>query len=347
MNSDPTEHIDENSQVPSSTWSPAARKAMVGLASVGAVETGLLSYVKFTEGSIGIQNLCSAVSGSEGSCGLVLDSSYASIAGIPLTFYGFCAYVIVTILALSPMLSKVEFVGNLDSAQIVNEEKDSNDFLNRMFLLIATTSMATFSVYLVSIILFVLKTSCEFCFVSAALSVSLGAVAWFGGAAGNSANSASQTRTVVLGGLLPFAFTTLATILIYSNVENTTTLQSTTVAPNKKEMEPPPIVTASSERALLLSAELQSLKARFFGAFWCTHCYEQKERLGKEAMGRILYIECDREGKNSQNDLCKARKVPGYPTWEINGELFPGEQSIEELENIVKDVKIKMSALKD
>ena len=256
----------------------------------------------------------------------------------------FTAYVIVIILALSPLLSKTEFVGNLDSAQIVNEEKDSNDFLNRMFLLIATTSMATFSVYLASIILFVLKTSCEFCFVSAALSVSLGAVAWFGGAAGN---SVSQTRTVVLGGLLPFALTTLATILIYSNVESTTNLKSTAVAPNRKEMEPPPIVTSSSERALLLSAELQSLNARFFGAFWCSHCYEQKQRLGKEAMGRILYIECDREGKNSQNDLCKARKVPGYPTWEINGELFPGEQSLEELENIVKDVKIKMSALKE
>ena len=91
MNSDPTNYLTENSEVvPSSTWSPAARKAMVGLASIGAVETGLLSYVKFTKGSVGIQNLCSAVSGSEGSCGLVLDSSYASIAGIPLTFYGFC-----------------------------------------------------------------------------------------------------------------------------------------------------------------------------------------------------------------------------------------------------------------
>jgi hypothetical protein len=26
--------------------------------------------------------------------------------------------------------------------------------------------------------------------------------------------------------------------------------------------------------------------------------------------------------------------VPGYPTWEINGELYPGEKSIEELEEI-------------
>lgn len=45
--------------------------------------------------------------------------------------------------------------------------------------------------------------------------------------------------------------------------------------------------------------------------------------------------------ENSAGDLglvsdCKGGlgKVPGFPTWEIKGELFPGEKSIEELAKI-------------
>ena len=30
------------------------------------------------------------------------------------------------------------------------------------------------------------------------------------------------------------------------------------------------------------------------------------------------------------------KKVPGFPTWEINGELFPGEKSLEDLAKIAK-----------
>ena len=61
--------------------------------------------------------------------------------------------------------------------------------------------------------------------------------------------------------------------------------------------------------------------------------------MGFEAMQKIPYIECSKEGLNSQNGLCKERDVPGYPTWEINGQLFPGEQELDELEDIVKGFK--------
>ena len=83
---------------------------------------------------------------------------------------------------------------------------------------------------------------------------------------------------------------------------------------------------------------MNSLDARMFGAFWCSHCYEQKQALGLEAMRSIPYVECDREGYNGRRDLCKEKEVPGYPTWEINGELFPGERSLGELREIVDDI---------
>jgi hypothetical protein len=31
-------------------------------------------------------------------------------------------------------------------------------------------------------------------------------------------------------------------------------------------------------------------------------------------------------------------QIPGYPTWEIRGEFFPGEKTIEELDAIVPNI---------
>lgn len=51
------------------------------------------------------------------------------------------------------------------------------------------------------------------------------------------------------------------------------------------------------------------MDSRMYGAFWCSHCYEQKQTLGKEAYSRVKYIECAKDGVNSQTALCKERKV--------------------------------------
>ena len=48
---------------------------------------------------------------------------------------------------------------------------------------------------------------------------------------------------------------------------------------------------------------------------------------------------CAKDGVNSQTTLCKEKNVPGYPTWEIGGKLFPGEQELEELEVIIQNIK--------
>ena len=70
-----------------------------------------------------------------------------------------------------------------------------------------------------------------------------------------------------------------------------------------------------------------------YGAWWCTHCYHQKQQLGKEAFkDDIEYIECARDGYDTQYSLCKEKNVPGYPTWEIDGQFFPGELSLDQLE---------------
>jgi hypothetical protein len=75
---------------------------------------------------------------------------------------------------------------------------------------------------------------------------------------------------------------------------------------------------------------LTSRDAKFFGAFWCSHCAEQKSLFGK-SIKYVNYIECDSRGENAQPELCQKEEIVGYPTWKINGTLLPGLQPLERL----------------
>ena len=95
----------------------------------------------------------------------------------------------------------------------------------------------------------------------------------------------------------------------------------------------PPVVTKqSSPEALALGKHLKDIGATMYGAFWCSHCYGQKQVFGREATDQFVqYVECDKKGANSKRDFCKEQKVPGFPTWDINGKLYPGEKTLEDL----------------
>ncbi|MGV8150875.1 MAG: peptidylprolyl isomerase [Candidatus Woesearchaeota archaeon] len=71
--------------------------------------------------------------------------------------------------------------------------------------------------------------------------------------------------------------------------------------------------------------------AKFYGAYWCPHCNNQKEMFG-DSMQYIEYIECAVEGQPQvQTDDCTLAGITGYPTWIINGESYPGEQTLANL----------------
>lgn len=106
--------------------------------------------------------------------------------------------------------------------------------------------------------------------------------------------------------------------------------------PAKSPLGPPPIKAKSTERSLTLARQMESLDTKMYGAYWCKHCLSQKEVLGKQAFAKIQYIECTKDGKNSQNELCREKGIRAVPTWEINGKLFSGERSFEELVELVK-----------
>lgn len=53
--------------------------------------------------------------------------------------------------------------------------------------------------------------------------------------------------------------------------------------------------------------------AKFYGAFWCSHCNDQKELFGSAAE-YLPYIECSNTDR-SQKQVCAAAGIDAYPTW--------------------------------
>ena len=54
--------------------------------------------------------------------------------------------------------------------------------------------------------------------------------------------------------------------------------------------------------------------AKFYGAFWCPHCQNQKAMFGTSKQ-YLPYVECSTPDGQDQNALCTAIGVKSYPTW--------------------------------
>lgn len=61
---------------------------------------------------------------------------------------------------------------------------------------------------------------------------------------------------------------------------------------------------------------LKDKGAVFYGAFWCPHCQEQKAMFGR-SQKKLPYVECSTPEGNGQTQICKDKKITGYPTWEF------------------------------
>jgi glutaredoxin len=102
----------------------------------------------------------------------------------------------------------------------------------------------------------------------------------------------------------------------------------TSCAPDPFAEVPAPRPTSSFERGL--AQHLQATGAVMYGAYWCPYCARQKESF-KEAVSLLPYVECDPAGQNAQPQRCADKQIRGFPTWEIEGKLYPGQRSLQEL----------------
>lgn len=71
------------------------------------------------------------------------------------------------------------------------------------------------------------------------------------------------------------------------------------------------VTTQSTDRGQQLAKRLKDAGARMYGAFWCSHCHEQKEAFGSQAMQDFPYVECYPNGfhKVCNVQLCLLQHV--------------------------------------
>lgn len=299
-------------------WS---RPIIGAIAIAGAVLTAYLTITKLT----GTGPVCSADSPAAG-CGGVLNSDYATVFGLPLSLFGCLAYISMAIFALVPLAIRADTQKKL---------KQQGENITWWLLLAGSIAMTVFSAYLMYILATELKTLCPYCLSSAGFSLSLLILTITG-------RDWEDLGQILFTGAIVALLTLVVTLGIYSGINGDALAdeivdpqdgkieiiepQGAYVAPHGWEM-----TSVSGKAEIALAKHLTTTGFKMYGAYWCPHCFEQKQLFGKKAFSKINYIECAPEGENPQPDVCRAAKIESFPSWEINGKLEPGIKTPEEL----------------
>jgi hypothetical protein len=89
--------------------------------------------------------------------------------------------------------------------------------------------------------------------------------------------------------------------------------------------------TVSGPAEIALVEHLVKSGAKFYGAYWCSHCNKQKSMFGSAAAAKLPYIECAKDGENSQRQLCKDLNIRMFPTWSIDGKMIEGTRELKDI----------------
>ena len=100
---------------------------------------------------------------------------------------------------------------------------------------------------------------------------------------------------------------------------------------NQREL----IVTSESTKESIEFAKyLKDIGVVKYSAYWCPNCLNQSELFGKQAYKELNVVECAKDGKNSQTQLCIDKKIQGFPSWEIDGKIIVGVLTLKELSKL-------------
>jgi len=76
---------------------------------------------------------------------------------------------------------------------------------------------------------------------------------------------------------------------------------------------------------------LEQKSEKFYGAFWCPHCQNQKSAFGS-SQKYLPYVECSTQDSKGQLPVCRDEEIKAYPTWKFHdGVTVQGELSLKEL----------------
>ena len=167
--------------------------------------------------------------------------------------------------------------------------------------------------------IFKIKAFCFFCLLSCLISLSILLLNVFGG-------GWEDYGKLFFRGFIVSIAVLLAGLIWSSSVD-----PSTQAVSNNIKGMPPAVIAISSPEKIKLAEHLTKEGAVMYNAYWCPHCHDQKEMFGKEASEKLNLIECAKDGFNNQRELCEAKGITGFPSWEINGSIDSGVKSLEEL----------------
>ena len=279
---------------PSRRW---VRVVMAVLATIGALDTGSITLKRW-----GLLGALSCPGGAEG-CDKVLNSPWGSLFGQPLSLFGFLAYSAVLLLAVLPLV----------------RPGDSRDPLvqrSSWALTLTSLGMAVFSLLLMGLMVFRIQAFCAFCVLSAALSLALFVLSLL-------AHPWEDRGQLVFRGVL------VGLLVLLTGLGWSTAVGQPESSLGKGA--PLPVSSPSTPATIALAEHLTKVGAKMYSAYWCPHCHEQKELFGKEASAKLTIIECAPDGRDSQAELCTAKNIQGFPSWEINGTIDSGVKPLAKL----------------
>eukprot|EP00899_Mesostigma_viride_P001878 jgi/Mesvir1/11691/Mv00083-RA.1 len=246
---------------------------MLAVAVAGCGLTAYLSYSKLAGHAV----YCPV-----GGCNDVLNSSYATVLGLPLPLYGFSAYA--SVAAMATVLRK----------QASEEGVDTGASWSPKLILFGLTSlMACVSGFLMTILATQLHEECAYCTTSALFSAMLFGLSL-------KSLSSQELKKALVPDVAVCASTLIALSLLVSAQPDPAQASSSRVeSPSFIPYYPTEVTTTSPPNAVGLAKHLREIGAKMYGAFWCSHCAEQKEVGGqKEPAGTMVErVQGGREGR--------------------------------------------------
>jgi len=150
-----------------SVFIKSPESAIATLAGLGTLETGYLTWLKFSDyQSPLVSSICSG-----DTCNSVLSSPYSSLPllNIPLASIAFLFYAGVFLLSIINVLTPT-----------LGDRSIEEQGMNSRLILVISSGMATFSLYLMFLLTFVLRQKCAFCLLSASFTFGMAYFAWNG-----------------------------------------------------------------------------------------------------------------------------------------------------------------------
>jgi len=276
------------------------------LSTIGIADTGSITLKNW-----GLFNSLSCPGMNQG-CDAVLNSPWGTLIkneqlNIPLSFAGLLTYSTILLIVLI-----------LNLKIISPKQKIYKNFWWLLYLISCGSSV--FSILLISIMILKIKSFCFFCLLSAILSFSIFILTIIGARFDN-------RETMFYRGLI-VAFTVLISGLIWSNQVDPARANNINFSNEKVS---PTITTVSSKEKVNFAKFLTDNKVVMYSAYWCPHCNDQKQLFGKAAVEELIIIECAKDGKNNKYKLCQEKGIEGFPSWEINNEIYSGTMNLREL----------------